>query len=153
MGKYLKKFTTKDEHDSFFTTEQNAIRPNVSLIQNEKRITYNPIFPLYITTWKDEDNNVHAEATKANKKLYEYYMENCIVDPQGAEGETILYLSDDQVLYINNIKVQYLGQSPMQISEGAVAWFPNDIWNTPNNFYPGRGGLYSDGSIYEEWDY
>lgn len=153
MGKYLKNFKTQDEYDSFLTTERNMAKPNISLIQNEKMIAYNPIFPLYITTWKDDEQNVHGEATKVNKKLYDYYMENCIVDPQGAEGETILYLSDDQVLYINNIKVQYLCQSPMQISNGAVAWYPNDIWSTPNNWYSGYGGLYSDGSIYEEWDY
>jgi hypothetical protein len=149
MGKYLKKFTTKDEHDSFFITEQNAERPNVSLIQSEKRTTYNPIFPLYITTWKDDKKNVHGEATKATKKLYDYFMKNSILDPTGAWGERFLDLSDEQMLYINGIKVERLYHYP---PDGEIiSWHPNDVWDI-DSWY-GWGGLFSDGSIYVEWDY
>lgn len=150
MGKYLKKFTTKDEHDSFLTTERNMAKPNISLIQNEKMIKYNSIFPLYITTWKDNKQDVHGETTKVNKKLYEYYMENCIADPQGVNGETILHLSNDQVLYIDGIKVTHLYQDSSTVLQKTIQWYPNNVWDA-NSWYYG-GGIHADGSIYVVYD-
>lgn len=146
MGKHFKKFATQAEHDNFLMTEQDVPKPNISLIENEKKVIYNPIFPLYITTWKDEDNNIHGEATTVTKKLYDYFMENSILDPTGAYGERLLYLSDNQVLYINGIKVECLIYAP---KDGEyIRWYPWDI----GGWYD-WGGLLSDGSIYLEWDY
>lgn len=120
----------------------------------KKKVKYNPIFPLYITTWKDEDNNIHGEATTVTKKLYDYFIENSILDPEGYNGERILYLSDDQVLYINGIKVEQLMQFPT-LGRGSVSWYPNDVWDIDidgvNWYHPGDG-LCSDGSIYVDWD-
>lgn len=37
MGKYFKKFATQAEHDNFLMTEQDVPKPNISLIENEKK--------------------------------------------------------------------------------------------------------------------
>ena len=101
-----------------------------------------------ITTWKDENEDIHGSATTENKKLYDYYITHCKLDPSGVYGETILNLNDNQNLYINNIKVTYLWQDQLAVARKFILWHPYD--DSIDGFHV--GGIYSDGKIYMEYD-
>lgn len=118
------------------------------LIDNTKQYYNVKIFPLHITTWKDENEDIHGSATTENKKLYDYYMTHCKLDPSGVYGETILNLNDNQNLYINNIKVTYLWQDQLAVARKFILWHPYD--DSIDGFHV--GGIYSDGKIYMEYD-
>lgn len=149
MGKYLKKFTTRQEHDAYL--DGAYIKPNISYIVSQKTTTYNnPLFPLNITLSKDEEKNVYADACQSVKRLYDYYMENCILDPTGVQGETLLELTDEQELYIDGIKVTKLYQDASAVLYQSVQWYPNNVWSV-NVMYNG-GGIRSDGSIFVKYD-
>lgn len=150
MGKYLKKFTTGQEYDAYL--EGSYLKPNVSYIVNQKTTTYNnSLFPIHITLKEiDSSHDYYADTTIKTKKLYDYYMANCILDPMGAQGETILELTDEQELYIDGIKVTQLYQDGYTVSQKTVQWYPNNLWDASAWYY--GGGIHADGSIYVEYD-
>lgn len=150
MGKYLKKFTTGQEHDAYL--DGAYLNPNISYIVNQKVTTYNnnPLFPINITLTKKENQDVYADASQSVKRLYDYYMENCVLDSNKLFGETHLYLTDKQELYIDGIKVTKLFQDSNNITQKSVQWYPDNVWST--NVWYAAGGLRADGSILIHYD-
>lgn len=106
------------------------------------------IFPLHVTTWKDDNNDIHGSATTENKKLYDYYIMHCKKDTDGVNGETILFLNDNQNLYINNTKITHLYQDQAALGSKFIIWDPYD--DSIDGFH--IGGIYSDGKIYMRYD-